>query len=232
MVWYFFFLGFGLRLTGADCSAEQLCWVSLVKYYIRDFFLKKKRCTEEVNLFLHWISLFWELFSVLHMYVPCGWGGCWFSSRHKVETCSPVLCLLCASELHIRVYDKARSPYISTRKMLRDLSGNRNNDNLQCIQLLHPCYGNYFWSMVHRFSVAVVIKYSKQSIKDIMDVQTDPSIDSMVVRSMPIWSREKSQSRLFRSVIWSYSSAVIKTCVNRTNLFWSCLISAVICKTQ
>ena len=68
--------------------------------------------------------------------------------------------------------------------------------------------------MVHRFPVAVVIKYSKQEIRDIMKVQTDPSNDSMAVRNLPIRSGEKLQSRLFRSVVWSYSSAVIKTCVN------------------
>lgn len=67
---------------------------------------------------------------------------------------------------------------------------------------------------MHRFLVTVVIKYSKQGIRDIMEVQTDPSNDSMAVRSMPIRSGEKLQSRVFRSVIWSYSNAIIKTHVN------------------
>ena len=36
------------------------------------------------------------------------------------------------------------------------------------------------------FPVAVAIKYSKQGIRDILEVQTDLSNDSMAVRSMPI----------------------------------------------
>jgi len=81
------------------------------------------------------------------------------------------------------------------------------------VRPLHPCYRNYFRSTVRRSPVAVVIKYSKQGIKA-MEVQTDPSNDGMTVRSMSVQYGEKLQSRLLRSVIHFYCSAIIKTCVN------------------
>lgn len=117
------------------------------------------------------------------------------------------------------------------REMLRSLSGSSYKNRLQKYSP-RPSYGNYLWRMVHWFPFSVVIKYSKQGIRDIMEVQTDPSNDSMTVRSMPVCVREKLQSRLFRSVIRSYSSAIIKSCVNWANLFWSCFISLITCHSK
>lgn len=132
-LWFDIFFSWDLVWDSLELTAlkNNFTEFPLQNIILEIFFLKKKRHTEEVNLFLHWISLMWELFSVLYVYVPCGWGGCWSSSRHKVEVRSPALCLLCASELHFRVCDKARSPHVSTRKMLRGLSGSRSNNRLR-----------------------------------------------------------------------------------------------------
>lgn len=169
--------------------------------------------------------------------------GCWFSYRHKGELHNPVLCLLCV-ELHFRVcsygylHDSTRSTHNKTRSF--DFSTGKcwevwvgTARRIGCSNTaLCPSYGNYLWSMVCWFPFTVVIKYSKQGIRDIMEVQADRSNDSMTVRSMPVCVREKLQSRLFRSVIRSYSSAIIKSCVNWANLFWSCFISVIMCQSK
>lgn len=63
------FLEFGLRPSGGDCSEEQLCSFSLVKYSIGDYFKKKKKSILKRLIFSVWN--FFNFRVVLHAVHIC-----------------------------------------------------------------------------------------------------------------------------------------------------------------